>query len=176
MLVGDFNADDIRNLRKALDHAADLLRNNGARYLAPAGVELKKQQREACQSAADAIADLSAKITELGRPNVDQNDLQAQLRELIQVQIRPKVLNALDAFRESFISIVLKRQDFQRRQSERSLTELDMISKKIFLVSINASVEAARLGNSGAGFTFISKEIRSLSQTAQAAIEDMRTD
>jgi len=60
--------------------------------------------------------------------------------------------------------------------TKRSTEELERISKQIFFVAINATVEAARLGDQGAALGHIGQEIRALSKSAQDMIEKMRTE
>ena len=54
-------------------------------------------------------------------------------------------------------------------QTSAAISGLDKISKQIFFISINASIEAARVGDAGRGFLQISTDIRALSQSAQQA-------
>lgn len=52
-----------------------------------------------------------------------------------------------------------------------AITDIQVISRKIHLISINASIEASRAGEAGRGFGVIANEIQSLSGSAREALE-----
>tara|TARA_R110002110_G_scaffold75379_5_gene199142 strand:- start:3352 stop:3990 length:639 start_codon:yes stop_codon:yes gene_type:complete len=93
----------------------------------------------------------------------------ATLLAQIKDQVTPAVDAALNTYRKIFISHALARQHAYAVQAQEAIQRLDKISKQIFFISINAGVEAARVGDAGRGFTQISTDIRALSQSAQAA-------
>ncbi len=47
------------------------------------------------------------------------------------------------------------------------LTAIAKVADKTKLIGINASIEAARLGNNGRGFSVVAKEIQTLSETSK---------
>jgi len=53
------------------------------------------------------------------------------------------------------------------------VTDIERISEKVNIISLNASVEAAKAGNHGLAFGVVAKEIRSLAQSS--ADSAMRT-
>lgn len=57
----------------------------------------------------------------------------------------------------------------------RTLEKLDDLTLRIQLISVNASVEAARAGQAGAGFGVIAQEINMLSVGAQTAVNEIRS-
>ncbi|MGC1497796.1 MAG: methyl-accepting chemotaxis protein [Sulfitobacter sp.] len=85
----------------------------------------------------------------------------------------PAINDALDAYRKIFIGHVIAQQFAHAKQAQEAIGRLDKISKQIFFISINASVEAARVGDAGRGFTQISSDIRALSQSAQDATRNL---
>ena len=87
--------------------------------------------------------------------------------------LSPQVELALNTYRRIFISHVLAQHQANALQAQEAIQRLDKISKQIFFISINASVEAARVGEAGRGFTKISSDIRALSQSAQAATRNL---
>lgn len=97
----------------------------------------------------------------------------ATLLAQINQDVAPPVDLALNTYRRIFISHVLAQQHANALQAEEAIQRLDKISKQIFFISINASVEAARVGEAGRGFTQISTDIRALSQSAQAATRNL---
>ena len=57
-----------------------------------------------------------------------------------------------------------------------TMERLEIIGKHVRLVSINASVEAARLGDSGQGIGFIAKEFKSLAEEVQKLATSARAE
>ena len=57
-----------------------------------------------------------------------------------------------------------------------SLTEIDQISRKIKFIAINATVEAARVGDTGRAFAVIASEIKTLSEQTQEAVDRIRSE
>lgn len=57
------------------------------------------------------------------------------------------------------------REEADRKNAliSKSITEIDKTTQLVFMISLNASIEASRLGEAGMGFNQIVKEIRKLS-------------
>ncbi|MFA8385354.1 MAG: methyl-accepting chemotaxis protein [Pelagibaca sp.] len=64
----------------------------------------------------------------------------------------------------------------QTRMIRSSITELEKISRMIMIISVNASIEASRVGEAGRGFSAVATEIRGLSQAANKVISSLRAD
>lgn len=60
-----------------------------------------------------------------------------------------------------------------RKLTEETVVNLKDLTVRIQLIAVNASVEAARVGQAGAGFGVIAHEITTLSQNAQSAVEQI---
>lgn len=56
-----------------------------------------------------------------------------------------------------------------------ALSQIDAISRQINFIAINASVEAARVGEAGRGFGVIAAEIKQLSERSREAVERVRS-
>ena len=54
------------------------------------------------------------------------------------------------------------------KEINQVLEFIDKVAKKTKLIGLNASIEAARLGNDGKGFTVVSSEIQKLSENTQS--------
>ncbi|MGC3939091.1 methyl-accepting chemotaxis protein [Roseobacter sp. EG26] len=165
---------DIQDVSGRMDRAADLLRSSGSEYFQAEGAMVEAAHREICQVAANSVDQTHELLRDFASDQTDP-DRRAAVLKSIRETMRPAVLEAINVLRETFLTMVLSRQYKHANMSKHSIAELDVISKKIFYVAINASVEAARLGDQGAGFAHISTEIRSLSQSARAAIDNMKS-
>lgn len=60
-----------------------------------------------------------------------------------------------------------------RKLTEETIENLKDLTVRIQLIAVNASVEAARVGQAGAGFGVIAHEITTLSQNAQSAVDQI---
>ena len=60
-------------------------------------------------------------------------------------------------------------------EAQKAMAQIDWIAQSVRLISLNASVEAARAGDAGAGFGVIAEEIRRLSDEIGAASGDVRS-
>jgi hypothetical protein len=154
-----------------LEQAETCFYDAGTTMFAPMNVKTPKEIASLCARTAGVLGKFSQQVTSLGDhpEKADVTALNAQLR----TEIRPAIQSALNGLRATFISAIVQRQTLQKKQATLAIKQVREISKKIFFISINASVEAARVGDAGKGFSMISQEIRSLSQTAKAAVDDL---
>ncbi|MCI4665640.1 MAG: methyl-accepting chemotaxis protein [Neomegalonema sp.] len=67
-----------------------------------------------------------------------------------------------------------KKVALSRELTEQTLVKLDDLTLRIQLISVNATVEAARAGGAGAGFGVIAQEINALSSGAKKAVNEIR--
>ncbi len=144
--------------RDLLRTASDALRKQGQDRLSDLGVDLSEQVRSFAERAADSMD--AAMSTP---PDMDR----------IMGEISPAIDAALDGFRKAVFQSVSARQQRDLAAADLAVSELRMLARKIYFVSINASVEAARSGEAGKGFSVISRDIRDLSEQAKRAIERM---
>lgn len=82
-----------------------------------------------------------------------------------------EVEEILDMLRACFLGVILQRQDTAQRQSRAALEQISRISRQIYFISINVSVEAARSGEDGQRFAEIGQQIRVLSQDVSKALD-----
>lgn len=63
----------------------------------------------------------------------------------------------------------------ERRQEDmlKAITNAEVVGKNIQLIAFNASIEAARIGDMGKGFTVIASEIRDLSGKTQMMLDNI---
>lgn len=156
--------------REALDEpfqtAVTMLRKKATDLLDEQKVPYDKDQVAALTRAAATAEEFRNQLARL----IDVPSSQAAKLTLLKdysEELVPQLEAALDAFRGLFIGCVLERQRQHAKRAEEAIAGLDRISKQIFFISINASVEAARVGDAGRGFQQISTDIRALAQSAQ---------
>lgn len=153
--------------------ALDSLNSGGAACLEETGVRLSDDDLQLCRKAAATLAELGERLIAMLKAESATSSDMADCAALIGARARPEVSAALDAMRATFIGHILNKHHEVAARSEAAIEQLSVVSKKIFYISLNASVEAARVGDAGRGFSFISQEIRTLSQDAQAATANL---
>ncbi|MEL6610082.1 MAG: methyl-accepting chemotaxis protein [Pseudomonadota bacterium] len=136
-------------------------------YLSPVGFPLGEAEREVCATAAAALAAWRGDLAGLAAH--DSARATPKLATF-QTVVVPAVERAMNAARSVFITGVLLRQSKHAAASGVVMEDLRRLSRTIHLVSINASIEAARSGEAGKGFAVIAEEIRSLARTAEQTI------
>lgn len=164
--------DDEAAIREAWTSATrrtlDTLATGVDCYLVQAGFPLSAEDKQQCTVVSQMLTAFVRTLSAL-RPD-DISDIKSAHADLFS-NLEPAMIALLDRIREHFIGSVIKRQALHAERSGRAVSELSGISEKIFFISINASVEAARVGEMGKGFTVIASEIRALAQEAQTAIK-----
>lgn len=158
----------------SLQVAHDMLSVTAPDMMKAVNVIVDVDGRVDCERAIRALADMQQKLKKLDRRPLSDDDRAALFDDIV-VNYRPAICTAVNVYRRVFITMVLTTQNRDAKISERSIKELERISKQIFFVAINATVEAARLGDQGAALGHIGKEIRALSKSAQVMIDQMRT-
>jgi len=153
---------------RAFEVAVNMLRNDALKLLAKVDIRPAPQDILPFETAASALDDLRGKLVEMNAHSEPATQAQELLNHIKEHTI-PLINKAVDCFRAIFIGEVMTRQKLQAEQAASAIAGLDKISKQIFFISINASIEAVRAGEAGRGFTQISMDIRALSQSAQQA-------
>ncbi|MGB3245315.1 MAG: methyl-accepting chemotaxis protein [Sulfitobacter sp.] len=156
----------------AFDIATEMLRLEGPKMLNAAGVKCSFEAQTAFTRAATEIDSLHVNLR---KHLIGASDRAGRnsLLEQITGSLHPAVETAVDAYRALFITFVQKKQRSHAHQAGEALRGLDRISKQIYFISINASIEAARVGDAGRGFLQISTDIRTLSKSARDATRDL---
>ena len=135
--------------------------------LLPTGFPLGDDGRGACAKAATALRAAIKTMMHLPRSDAEQVELAfVETRTTLE----PRLRAALDAARSVFITGVLARQKENAAATGHVMEDLRKLSRTIHMVSINATIEAARSGDAGKGFAVIAEEIRSLANSAETAI------
>lgn len=163
-------AYDLTLQKKALRYLKDEF---SSKFEAAAG-ELKGDLTTNSTNLSEALGTLIDSI-EAGLQDINI----ASLRELAK-QANQGLTALVGAFLQSLFTQVV---EFEKASAKRaqdldadSLAKIDSISRQITFIAINASVEAARVGPVGRGFSVIASEIKSLSEDAKTAINDLRSE
>ncbi len=158
-------------------HAAD----EAAHAQRDAFAHAEEQHRAALDDHAHSYAQLAAQLDglradlaqqgaeadgvrgELGALQVRHVDVQQRAARLAEEAQRLKRLaDTFERWHEQMISLMQQNHDMHKKNQE-----LSSIVNHVLIVSLNASIEAARAGTAGRGFSIVASEVRSLATRSQ---------
>ncbi|MGN4149207.1 methyl-accepting chemotaxis protein, partial [Burkholderia gladioli] len=119
------------------------------------------------QSLAETIEDACAQIAEVRAALaavVHERDAAAALAARIAAEAARLrgLAGTFERWHEQMISLMTQNQDMHAKNRE-----LSSIVAHVLIVSLNASIEAARAGTAGRGFSIVASEVRSLASRSQ---------
>lgn len=152
--------------RAALGAAAEFLRMIQSRILDQLDIRLSQASEKRVLSFAETLRILAG-------PPGDAADPRLSDVAYLSGPFVDEVEQTIDALRADFLSQIMARQARADAASAIAAREVAAISRQIYFISINASVEAARVGDAGRGFAVIGEQIRNLSQDAATALRRM---
>ena len=126
-------------------------------------VQLREDLKQHSQSADEARAELKA-----AREGKDQ--LAHKATQLAAEAARLKSLaSTFERWHEQMISLMTQNQDMHAKNRE-----LSSIVRHVVIVSLNASIEAARAGTAGRGFAVVASEVRALAARSEELSKSYR--
>ena len=149
-----------------VERAYGSLREIDARHLQPLGIDLPDDLRELTKRVTGDLGELM-RILERCRNSETEGirGFQAgqNLYELCCTRVA-KGLNALSCgIAAYFLSLKQKEKSDELDKTNKIALEIGKIGRVINMVATNASIEAARVGDAGKGFTVIADEVKTLS-------------
>jgi chromosome segregation ATPase len=165
-----------RRYDEALAQASDAHDNEKARYEAQA-VAHEARAHELADEIARLRAALAAESTAhaqsrsaLGEARSRHDELLAHAKRIETEAARLKAFGAtFERWHEQMISLMAQNQDMHRKNHE-----LARIVNHVLMVSLNASIEAARAGAAGRGFSIVAGEVRALATRSQELSKSYR--
>lgn len=87
--------------------------------------------------------------------------------------LEPHFTDFLDQMTTNLIETHAQRRQSRQGEMLNAITNAESVGRHIQLIAFNASIEAARIGDLGKGFTVIANEIRQLSGQTQILLDDI---
>jgi methyl-accepting chemotaxis protein len=185
--------DNLRDLVQHIQHAAD--------GIAESSRDLSRATREASATGQEMAGTMDVVSTGAVRQQEDVHRASARIRDLahairasadaahgasrLAAEARERATSGADISRVT----IAKMQDLfeqveqagqavirfdQKIRSAHRITEMiTSVAEKTHLLSLNASIEAARAGDAGRGFTVVAEEIRKLAESAGTSAEQI---
>ena len=175
-----------RHCGQGIEEEDRVLRAIEADYLAAEGAvsQVTKRLQEA---GFDATPDIRTAIDDVSTAINEMRDVFRSLGAQVTIeaiangyriqseQIFPSFSRFLDVLAKA-LEIHEEEEELQSKKVvDDALHQFDKVSDTINIIAINASVEAARLGDSGRGFSVIADEIKQLSKRAKERAKVIRT-
>lgn len=132
--------------------------------------DVPKKLEQASKALTDALQAIRGEIGALSDPG-DKTAINSAARTIEDLTV-PTIKTFQDSLFEAVLAYEAEHSGFDVDNS--ALANIAMIAKKINFIAVNASVEAARVGDVGRGFAVIATEIRELSLQAAGAVAKLK--
>ena len=164
--------------RERVNEAFDLL--DKAKQYSNANPDLlslcqKKPELESIRTnASEAIGMAIQKLRAAVKANSGEDkgvlaDVDAHLKHVVM----PAVRELISGVARNTEQVMQDVQEQERSSTRNALEEVGKIGTMINLIAVNATIEAARAGDAGKGFSVIASEIQALSQKSRTAIDHL---
>lgn len=123
------------------------------------------------------MADMRSQAEEIGKETEVSNKFSDEVAERAEA-MQSSTRSAIEKTKEMYEQIRVKTEEaLEGLNSVAKINELTKsivaISEQTNLLSLNASIEAARAGDAGIGFTVVAQEINKLAQRSLASVNDI---
>ena len=146
----------------------------GPAFAAATGAPLQAPLIEAHARLLAALDGLQASLPDaLGK---DAPALLGQIGDSVSDELTPAVSGFLAALFDAVVAAEKAAARKMNQVDSSALGQIDDIAQTINFIAMNASVEAARVGDAGKGFAVIATEIRELSQKSKDAVKRIRSE
>lgn len=177
----DATVDDkeVANFDQRVKLALETLNKTLPDHFQRADLRMEDKLETSRQAAIRSINELRSKLdnaAKAAKASTLTLDSTKELAEFVSSTLQPTVEACLTELRKQTDVLDNKSADQGRKVMEAAVSEIDNISTSINLISLNASVEAARAGQYGKGFAVIASEIQELSQRSKQAVDRVRSN
>ena len=168
---------DLQSITLHFENAKSLLRNEVPQLFAQLGIPASDELHDQIFQALRTIDSLQSLLNDL---NSSQGSAPGKLDRFLPVleHCRNDLWNKITTFIEAFNAHIASANRKQAQDEavfvRKAMNEIDEISDSINLISINASVEAARAGYAGRGFAVIAEEIQTLSKRSRTSLRSIK--
>lgn len=170
------SAQAVRKHDEALAHLNDVHDEERARQAAEIAThearvsELTAQTQQLTDAFARESASLEQARVMLGAAQARHDDLLAHAKKIEGEAARLKQFSVtFERWHEQMISLMAQNHDMHSKNHE-----LARIVNHVLMVSLNASIEAARAGAAGRGFSIVAGEVRALATRSQELSKSYR--
>jgi methyl-accepting chemotaxis protein len=153
-------SDSLKTVIKAVNEAADLLVDESS-----SSKDLSRQLASSTNTQAAAVEEISVSMEEMSA-TIDQTSEHAQTTETIAKTSALEIETSNDSSKKAIDSMFSIKEE---------LNAIGDIAKQTNILALNASVEAARAGTAGAGFSVVAGEVRKLAERSKHSAEKIET-